>query len=86
MEELFWKVVESSGSPISCDPEEQCKNITIALQNFSEENLISFSNIHRDLMRQLYTWDLLKAAYVIIGYVSDDVFQDFRNWVIIHGK
>jgi hypothetical protein len=29
---------------------------------------------------------MLKASFIILSYISDDVFEDFRNWVILNGK
>lgn len=29
---------------------------------------------------------MLKACFIVINYVSDDVFEDFRNWIILNGK
>ena len=29
---------------------------------------------------------MLIACYILIKYISDDTFEDFRNWVILNGK
>ncbi|MCE2573897.1 DUF4240 domain-containing protein [Motilimonas eburnea] len=85
-EEEFWELVESSGSPDNCSPEEQCVRITKKLSGKSKEELVAFANIHREILCKAYTWPMLKASFVLLSYISDDVFEDFRNWVILNGK
>ncbi|NVJ62435.1 MAG: DUF4240 domain-containing protein [Gammaproteobacteria bacterium] len=85
-EKEFWEIIESSGSPEKCSPEEQCENITEKLSGKSKNELVDFANIHRNILCKAYTWPMLKAGFVLISYVSDDVFEDFRNWVILNGK
>ena len=31
-------------------------------------------------------WPMLKACFVLLSYVSDEVFEDFRHWVMLNGK
>lgn len=85
-EEKFWRLVESSGSPDDCYPKEQCERITERLTGKSKEELVAFANIHRELLCKVYSWPMIKACFVIFSYISDDVFEDFRNWVILNGK
>lgn len=86
MESEFWNIVEKAGSPATHDPEAQCEAISESLRSCSKEEIISFANTHQHLLAKLDTWKVLKASYVVLGYASDDVFEDFRNWVILHGK
>lgn len=85
-EEKFWEIIESSGNPKDFEPKEHCEEITSKLTSMSEEQIVSFSNIHREVLVKAYTWSMIKACYVLLGYVSDDVFEDFINWVILNGK
>jgi hypothetical protein len=82
----FWEIVESSGSPDKNTPDEQCETITEKLSGKSKEELTSFANIHRELLCKAYSWPMLKASFIILSYISDDVFEDFRSWVILNGK
>jgi len=86
LESEFWDIVQSAGSPDRVDPVEQCEAITNTLSGSSKEHLLGFANLHLALLGQLYTLPILKACYAVIGYVSDDVFEDFRNWIILNGK
>ncbi|WP_028469474.1 DUF4240 domain-containing protein [Neptunomonas japonica] len=85
-EDDFWEIIESSGSPDSCSPDEQCENIIERLTGEPKEVLVAFANIHIELLCKGYTWRMLKASFVLISFISDDVFEDFRNWVILQGK
>ncbi len=82
----FWSVVEKSGSPVINEPEEQCEAISTLLRSCTKEQIVSFANSHQHILAKLDNWQMLKASYVVLGYTSDDVFEDFRNWIILHGK
>jgi len=82
----FWQIVESSGAPDTHTPDMQCEKIIEKLSGKPKEELISFSNIHRELLNKAYTWSMLQACFIILSYNSDDAFEDFRNWVILNGK
>ncbi len=82
----FWKIIETSGAPDKCTPNEQCEIISGKLSEESKEELISFANIHKELLCKAYTWPMMKSCFIVVNYISDDVFEDFRNWVILNGK
>ncbi len=86
MEAEFWKIIEAAGSPSVIEPEEQCEIISDRLRGHTKEQLVSFANEHYRQLEKLDNWQILKASYVVLGYASDDVFEDFRNWIILHGK
>jgi len=85
-EQGFWNIIENAGSPDSIDPDEQCEAISEALSSKRKEEIIEFHNIHQELLNKAYIWNLIEACYIIIHYVSDDVFEDFRNWIILNGR
>ncbi len=87
MDEInFWSIIESSGAPDKCTPDEQCESIVADLALLPKEDLIEFENIRHRLLNQAYSWPMLKACFIVVSYVSDDVFEDFRHWVILNGK
>ena len=85
-EELFWQLIENAGAPDRCSPEDQCKRITKALASMPEADLVGFENLRHSMLLKAYTWPMLKACFVLLSYVSDDVFEDFRHWVMLNGK
>lgn len=82
----FWKIIESAGSPDTLDPDQQCEAVTKALTGKSLDELAEFHNIHRRVLARAYTWDLIEACFIVTHYISDDVFEDFRNWIILNGQ
>lgn len=82
----FWEIIDQSRTSDQSSPDEQCEVIADLLSVRSKHDLISFSNVHKELLRKAYTWPMLKACMIVIHYVSDDVFEDFRNWVILSGE
>ena len=85
-ETLFWQIIEEAGSPDQYSPEEQCDQISDRLASLSKADLIAFENVRQDLLAKAYTWPMLKACFIVLSYVSDDVFEDFRLWVMLNGK
>ncbi|KAA5541464.1 DUF4240 domain-containing protein [Roseiconus nitratireducens] len=85
-ESTFWAIIESAGSPDRCSPDEQCERITEALASLSQSELVGFENRRNELLHRAYTWPMIKACFVVLSYVSDDVFEDFRHWLILNGR
>ena len=85
-EATFWRIVEDAGAPDQCSPDEQCEAISEALADLSREDLVAFENVRHQFVGRLYTWPMLKACFIVLSYVSDDVFEDFRHWIILNGK
>ena len=85
-EDKFWSIIEKAGSPDQCSPEDQCSLIVKSLSELSKQELIDFENIRLQLLNKAYTWPLLKSCFIVLSYVSDDVFEDFRNWIILNGQ
>ena len=85
-EATFWKIIEDAGAPDKCPTDEQCEKSSETLSKLSKTELIAFENFHNRLIEKSYTWPLLKACFIVLSYVSDDVFEDFQNWVILNGR
>ena len=85
-EDTFWKIIEDAGSPDQCEPAEQCERIQEALTRRPMEDLIAFENIREQLIQKSYTWPMIKACFITLSYVSDDVFESFQHWVILNGR
>ena len=85
-ENRFWQIVESASEPDVCSVDDQCAKIVNSLSGLNEEELVGFENVRLKLLNQLYVWPLLHANFIIQSYVSDDVFEDFRHWIILNGR
>lgn len=52
----------------------------------SRAGIVRFGTILHRLLARAYTFELLAANFIIQSYVSDDVFEDFRAWLIAQGR
>lgn len=84
-ENKFWEIIERANSVENTD-EEKAQFIIELLSEELEEDIIEFSNIYRRKMAKACSFDILAANFIIRGYVSDDVFEDFRAWLVAQGK
>lgn len=85
-EDEFWKLIDASRPKNGCNPDQQAQFITDALAKRSRQEIIDFENLWLQILHRLYTWPILKANFVLQSYVSDDVFEDFRHWIILNGR
>ena len=84
--EQFWRLVEESGSPCVCDPEEQCEKITEKLSELPLQELRNFYISHRQVLHAGYSEGLFHACFIMLNYISDDTFEDYINWLILDGR
>ncbi|MFT7618092.1 MAG: hypothetical protein ACI97A_001732 [Planctomycetota bacterium] len=85
-EETFWGIIEKAGCPDLCPIEEQCERITAALKPLHKADLVAFESLRHQLLVKAYTWPMIKASFIVLSYTSDDVFEDFRHWIILNGR
>jgi hypothetical protein len=82
----FWTIIDSTTKGIDVDRRKQVAAIANLLKKKSLDDLASF---HRRLDRALvksYTFPLMVAAFTVYSHIADDVFLDFRAWLILHGR
>ena len=80
-EEVFWELLEESASQ-----ESSSDVLEKVLSRFSTANISAFARLFSKKLKQLSTWDIWGAAYVVKGGCSDDSFAYFRAWIIGQGK
>jgi hypothetical protein len=80
-EDQFWSLIESARRARSFSTA-----LTAALKKLSAAEIIGFENIFRRKLADAYVFPLLAANFVIESYVSDDVLEDFRAWLISQGR
>jgi hypothetical protein len=82
----FWELVEDARLQADGDPEAMAEDLTARLADADEETLRGFQERLVEASSRLYTWPHRHAAEMICGFVSDDVFTDWRSWVIAMGR
>jgi hypothetical protein len=62
------------------------KALTAKLKALPPDEIVGFQNtLHRKL-RDAHTFPVLAANFIIQSYTSDDVFEDFRAWLVSQGQ
>lgn len=84
--DLFWEIIESTKQQHPDDPEAQVEALVAALKQLPSEEIIEFDKIYDEYRFRAYRWDLWGAIYLLEGGCSDDGFEDFRAWLISHGR
>ncbi|MEV4279998.1 DUF4240 domain-containing protein [Actinoplanes xinjiangensis] len=82
----FWSAVEAARARAGGDPEAMAEVLEVEFAKADDETLRTFQRELVDASRRLYTWRHWDAAEMICGYASDDVFTDWRSWVITLGR
>ena len=82
----FWSIVNAAQKESGGDFDRRYRILIEALSDLPPEDIIDFSDIYGELLRESYSWDLWDAAYIINGGCSDDGFMDFRRWLISRGE
>lgn len=85
-ESTFWPAVEAARARAGGDPDAMAEVLEAEFAEADDETLRAFQRELVDASRRLYTWRHWTAAEMMCGYVSDDVFTDWRSWVITLGR
>jgi hypothetical protein len=85
-EAAFWRIVESVRVRGNGDPYAMADLLKADFADTDDETLRAYEQRFIAISRRLYTWRHWDAAEIICGGVSDDVFLDFRSWVISLGR
>ncbi|NYD24908.1 DUF4240 domain-containing protein [Kineococcus aurantiacus] len=85
-EASFWQLVDDVRTRAHGDPEVTGELLTARLTSLDDTALTAYQNRYLDLSARLYTWRHWQAAEMACGFTSDDVFTDWRAFVIAHGR
>jgi hypothetical protein len=85
-EPAFWSAVEAARKRAGGDPDAMAEVLEARFAEADDATLRAFQRALVDTSRRLYTWRHWAAAEMICGYASDDVFTDWRSWVITLGR
>ncbi|WP_158566999.1 DUF4240 domain-containing protein [Actinomadura craniellae] len=82
----FWALIEEARITADGDAHEQVELLVDRLRRLSPAEIRFFSRQWDLVTHEGHIWDLVGAAYVLDGYVSDDHFDYFRPWLMMHGR
>jgi hypothetical protein len=80
-EDRFWKLIEGARQE-----DDFIVALTTSLKELSADDIIGFQNVLHHQIVDACKFPLLAANFIIQSYVSDDVFEDFRAWLLSQGR
>lgn len=84
--DTFWFLVDQTHEQAPNSIDEQAEILRGELSKLSVEELLEFDSAYTRASHALYTWEIWRAADIMIGDTSEDVFADFRSWLISRGR
>ena len=82
----FWAVIGHATADRPASPAEVAKRAAADLAVRDPEEIIAWARHLDKVMVASGTQDLWAAAYLINGGCSDEGFDNFRGWLIAHGR
>lgn len=80
-EDDFWRMIEHARSH-----KDGIESLGASLRTLSLLDIVSFNDILSKKIADAATFPVLAANFVIMSYVSDDIFRDFRAWLVSQGR
>ena len=82
----FWSIIDSTTDGVEIGQARHVRRIESTLRRLGAAELASFKNHSDRALDRAYKFRLMAAAFVVNGYISDDVFLDFCGWLILLGS
>lgn len=82
----FWALVDASRDAADGDPDDQADLLIDRLLQLDPDSVVDFARHFEARYNRAYRWDLWGAATVLLDDASEDVFEDFRCWLIGQGR
>jgi hypothetical protein len=82
----FWAVIGRATAERPASPADVAKRAAADLAAHDPEEIVAWARHFDKVMVASGTQDLWAAAYLINGGCSDEGFDNFRGWLIAHGR
>jgi hypothetical protein len=82
----FWAVIDRATADRPASPAEVAKRAAADLATRDPEEIVAWARHLDKVMVASGKQDLWAAAYLINGGCSDEGFDNFRGWLIAHGR
>ncbi|MFI5895539.1 DUF4240 domain-containing protein [Actinoplanes sp. NPDC051513] len=82
----FWAVIGRATADRPASPGEVAKRAAADLATRDPDEIVAWARHFDKVMVASGTQDLWAAAYLINGGCSDEGFDNFRGWLIAHGR
>ncbi|MAC45847.1 DUF4240 domain-containing protein [Oceanospirillum beijerinckii] len=85
-EQAFWEIINRSLEQNAPGSDGQYIAISQSLANLPPEQLIGFENQLSRQKAKAFSFPVLMANFILQSYINDDIFEDFRLWLISFGE
>lgn len=85
-ENTFWKIIDHSLRLNPPGSDGQYQVIADSLAQLTPEELIAFENQLTLQKTRAFCFPVLMANFILQSYINDDIFEDFRLWLISFGR
>ncbi|WP_176330080.1 DUF4240 domain-containing protein [Oceanospirillum sanctuarii] len=85
-EQEFWDIINLSLLQNNPGSEGQYQQIANSLAGLSPEQLIAFENHLAQQKNRAFCFPVLMANFILQSYINDDIFEDFRLWLLSFGQ
>ena len=82
----FWAVIGRATADRPATPAEVAERAAADLATYDPEEIVAWARHLDKVMVASGTQDLWAAAYLIHGGCSEEGFDNFRGWLIAHGR
>ncbi len=83
---VFWSIIEEARSTKCKTDEELRQKLVEILVRYPKSRLVAFQQRYLGCISKAYRWDLSVALGLVNGYLSDDSFYDFRDYLVSRGR
>lgn len=85
-EQTFWTIINRSLEHNAPGTDAQYQAISQSLSQLTPEELIGFENQLSQQKAKAFQFPVLMANFILQSYINDDIFEDFRLWLISFGE
>jgi hypothetical protein len=82
----FWRIIEQAEEASGGDLQYQVELVKNSLRTLPLADIETFERIYQEFYYRSYSTKLWDAMIQLAGFVSDDGFDYFRDWLISRGE
>ena len=82
----FWEMISYTLKRHEAGSDDQFFLLERLLVKLSPQKILDFENIKNQLMAECSSFKMVIAAFMIFSDLSDELYDDFRAWLILQGE
>lgn len=85
-EQQFWDIINQSLQQNAPGSDGQYLSIGQSLSTLTPKQLVEFENHLARQKNRAFSFSILMANFILQSYINDDIFEDFRLWLLSFGQ